>query len=185
MLNVARAASDLHVQANTIRNHLELLEAGFLINRIEAERPAEHRVLSAHPRIVTADTGLATWAARAWSGRLSAALTGSLFETQVAHDLLALSDADNDRVVVRHWRDNRRRVEVDLLLVHPDGRYVPIEVKMASSVNPSDARGLLAFIDAAGARCARAVLIYAGDRVVDLTQPDHSTAIIAVPFSLL
>ncbi len=185
LLNVTRAAGDLGIQANTVRNHLELLEAGFLVERIEAERPSEHRVLSAHPRVIACDTGLAVWAARAWSGQLSAALTGSLFETQVAHDLAALADANQNRIVLRHWRDNRRRVEIDLLLVHPDGRYVPVEVKAASSVNPQDAKGLMAFADRIDSRCHRAVLIYSGDRVVDLAPRDYHTAITAVPFCLL
>ncbi len=185
LLNVARAASDLGVQANTVRNHLELLEAGFLLHRIEAERPAEHRVVSAHPRVIASDTGLATWAARAWSGRISAALIGSLFETQVAHDLLALADAGKHRVVVRHWRDNRRQFEVDLLLVHPDGTYVPVEVKAASSVNPRDTKGLVAFAQSVGSRCSRAVLIYTGDRLLDLTPSGSHTEITAVPFSLM
>lgn len=185
LLNVARAADELGVQANTVRNHIELLEAGFLLERIEAERPSEQRVVSAHPRVIAADTGLATWAARGWTGQLSAALRGSLFETQVAHDLSALADAHQDRIVVRHWRDNRRSVEVDLLLVHPDGRHVPIEVKVASSVHPRDVRGLTAFAETAGSRCTRAILIYTGDKVLDLSQPSDPTQIYAIPFSLL
>ena len=35
--------------------------------------------------------------------------------------------------------------EVDLLLVHADGRAVPIEVKSANAVGPADAAGLSAF----------------------------------------
>ncbi len=185
ILNIARAANDLGLQANTVGSHLDLLEASFLLTRIEADRPSEHRVLSAHPRVITSDTGLATWAARGWSGELPAALTGSLFETQVAHDLLALADADSNRIVVRHWRDNRKKVEVDLLLVHPDGRYVPVEVKASTSVRPDDAKGLLAFADRVGQACEQGVLVYGGSRVIDLTPRNHHSKITAVPFSQL
>ena len=121
LLNFARAASDLAVQASTVRHHLELLEACFLLFRVEADRPAEHRVVAAHPRVFAADPGLATWAARALASPGSAALRGSLAETVVAHDLAAQAGAHPDRIALRHWRDERNRREVDLLLVHPDG----------------------------------------------------------------
>jgi hypothetical protein len=92
-----------------------------------------------------------------------------LTETLVAHDLGALADAGSQRVVLRHWRDNRNQREVDLLVVHPDGRTVPIEVKASTSVGPDDTAGLRAYMDAAGQQCERAILIYEGDRIVDLT----------------
>jgi uncharacterized protein len=184
LLNFSRAASDLGMQANTIRAQLEMLEACFLLFRVEAERPAEHRVVVAHPRVFATDVGLATWAARAWSKPMSAALLGSLTETLVAHDISALAHASADRIVVRHWRDERNQTEVDLLLVHPDGRYVPIEVKASTTVGPGDTRGLRAFATAAPDEFVRGVLIYEGERVVDLSPPG-GPEIVAVPRGLL
>jgi uncharacterized protein len=184
LLNFSRAASELGVQANTVRAHLEILEASFLLFRAEAERPAEHRVVVAHPRVFATDVGLATWAARAWSKPMSAALLGSLTETLVARDLSAVANAHRDRVVVRHWRDERNRNEIDLLLVHPDGRHVAIEVKASTSVGPDDTRGLRAFAEAFPVSCVRAVLIYEGPMVKDLSSP-KGPSILAVPRALL
>jgi uncharacterized protein len=181
LLNTARAANDLNMQASTVRNHLELLEACFLLVRSEADRPMELRVVTSHPRVYAADAGLATWAARAWARQPAAVFAGALMETSVAHDLMAHADAHPDRIVVRHWRDDRNKREVDALLVHPDGRYVAIEVKASTSVGPGDTHGLLAFANAAGPRCHRCVVLYAGDRVLDLTPPNHPCQISAVP----
>jgi uncharacterized protein len=184
LVNLARTASDLGVQANTVRNHLEMLEGCFLLMRVEAERGTEARVLTAHPRVFAADVGLATWAARAWTGSVSASLRGALLETVVAHDVIAQANASVDRVLVRHWRDQRNQHEVDLLLVHPDGRSVPIEVKASSTVGPDDARGLRIYMQDAGDSCPRGVLVYEGERVVRLSARG-SPEIVAVPRALL
>jgi uncharacterized protein len=184
LLNFSRAANELGMQANTVRAHLEILEAGFLLFRAEAERPSEHRVVVAHPRVFSTDVGLATWAARAWAKPMSAALLGSLSETLVAHDLSALANAHRDRIVVRHWRDERNRSEVDLLLVHPDGRHVAIEVKASTSAGPADTRGLRAFAETFPDSCTRAILVYEGTSVKDLS-PAKGPSILAVPRALL
>jgi predicted AAA+ superfamily ATPase len=181
LLNIARAASELSIQAVTLRRQIEMLEACFLLFRVEAHRPAEHRVVTAHPRLFATDVGLATWASRAWLSPLAATALGMLTETLVAHDLAALADAGSQRVVLRHWRDNRNQREVDLLMVHPDGRTIPIEVKASTSVGPDDTAGLRAYVDEVGPACERAILIYEGDRVVDLTPTDTQTQIVAVP----
>ncbi len=185
LLNLARAASELTMQAATVRNHIDLLEASFLLYRIEAHRPAEHRVVTAHPRLFAADTGLATWAARTWAHQPNAALLGSLTESLVAHDVVAAAEASADRIVVRHWRDARNLKEVDLLLTHPDGRFVPIEVKASSSAGPASTLGLQAFISEAGNTCQRALVIYEGNRILDLTPPRGPTQILAIPRNLL
>lgn len=184
VLNAARAASELGMQAATVRGHVELLEAAFLMTRIEAHRPAEHRVLTAHPRIIASDPGLAAWAARAWAAPPSAVLLGSLTETVVAHDLIADADAALERIVVRHWRDRRNHKKIDLLLVHPDGRLVAVEVKASSSTGPADTSGLRAFAAEAGDACVRGIVVYEGDAVIDLT-PSGGPSMVAVPRTLL
>jgi uncharacterized protein len=185
LLNLARAANELGAQAATVRSQIELLEAAFLLTRVEAHRPAEHRVLTAHPRIYASDVGLASWASRAWTGPLSAALFGSLTESAVAHDVIAAADAHAERITVRHWRDQRNKQEVDLLLLHPNGSFVAIEMKASTSVGPDDAMGLRAFAADAGEACVRGVVIYNGDRVVNLSSPDAPTPMVGVPRSLL
>ncbi len=183
--NLARAASELGLQAATVRSQLEILEAGFLVRRAEAERPAEHRVVTAHPRVFAADIGLAAWASRARLTSPSATTLGALAETAVAHDLMAQADASAHRIEVRHWRDTRSQREVDLLLVHPDGRYVPVEVKASTVVGPGDAQGLAHFARTHPERCHRGVLVYEGERVVDLTPAGSPREIVAVPRVLL
>lgn len=118
-----------------------MLEACFLLFRVEAERPSEHKVVIAHPRLFATDVGFAAWAAR-------------------------------------------NTHEVDLVLVHPGGRLVAVEVKASTSVGPADAQGLARFAASEPERLVRGIVVYEGSRVLTLSAPgDHQ--ILAVPRSLL
>jgi len=180
-LNLARAASELAMQAATVKSHIEILEAGFLLTRFEAHRPSEHRVVTAHPKIMTTDAGLATWASRARDAPPTAAVVGWITETVVGHELAAAAASHNGAIVVRHWRDNRAQTEVDFLMCHPDGRYVPVEVKASSTVGPADTKGLQAFAAEAPRTTTRGIIIYQGDRIIDLTPPDSPVPFVALP----
>ena len=180
-LNLARAASDLSMQAATVRNHIEVLEAGFMLTRLEAHRPSEHRVVTAHPKIMATDAGLATWASRAWDQPPSAAVTGWITETVVGHNLAAAAASHPEPVILRHWRDKRSQAEVDFLLCHPNGKYVPVEVKASSTISPADTKGLQAFIAETHLNTKRGIITYQGDTVIDLTPPSSDIQLVALP----
>lgn len=184
LFNATRMASELSFKADTVTAYLEQLEASFLLFRAEAHRPSEHKVLTAHPRIFCGDVGLASWAMQLRiPGKLPDPLQrGSLLENRVAVALSATADWNDERIAVRHWRDQRAKVEVDLMLVHPDGRTVAIEVKSSSTVSPRDAHGLVAFAKANAESFTAGFLVYGGDRVVDLSPKGmRSRSILAVP----
>lgn len=185
-LNIGRMANELQIKADTARSYLEALEACFLLFRAEAHRPAEHRVLTAHPRVYATDVGLATWAARMIDRPATPTEVGALLENDVAVTLASSCEWGPQHIVVRHWRDDRAKREVDLLLVHPDGRAVPIEIKSAEQVGPADTEGLLAFATANRPAFHRGYLIYQGQRVIDLSPPDMpDRSVVAVPVGYL
>lgn len=185
-LVMSRAASELGMKADTVRSHIEALDAAFLLTTAQAHRPSEHKVLTAHPRTFACDTGLAAWAMGLGSRPPTPLERGSLMENRVAIELAATLDWTSSRIVLRHWRDRRSKKEVDLLLVHADGRAVPIEVKSANAVGPADAAGLSAFAAENRDRFHRGFVVYDGNRVLDLS-PSHlpNRSILAVPFDTL
>jgi uncharacterized protein len=186
LLNIGRAANDLTIAAPTVRAYLEQLEASFLLQRAEAHRPAEHKVLTAHPRVYATDTGLAAWAMRVVEQPPTPSQLGSLLENRVATALSASIDWRPDRIIMRHWRDDRAQNEVDLLAIHPDGRTVPIEVKAAVTVSPSDASGLVSYATGNPDHFHRGVLVYQGERLIDLSAPGRpARSIVAVPVGRL
>jgi uncharacterized protein len=181
-LNGARAASELGMKVDTVQQYLLSLENSFLLFRAEAHRPSEHKVLTAHPRIFATDVGLASWASRTIDSKPNAALLGSLLENQIAHALAATTEWTPDRIVLRHWRDQRAQREVDMLLVHPDGRTVAVEVKASSVVGPADTEGLVAYASENADSFVRGIVAYSGHRTIDLSpQGMPNRSILAVP----
>jgi uncharacterized protein len=185
-LNLTRAADELQVRADTARGYIESLEASFLVFRVEAHRPVEHKVLTAHPRLHPTDVGLGAWASHVIDAEPSAAILGGLLESQVAHDLAATLDWQDPRISLRHWRDQRSKHEVDLLLVHDDGRAIPIEVKSSISIGPDATKGIEAFAQSNSNAFVRGVVAYCGTRAIDLS-PIHlpPRSILALPIDRL
>jgi predicted AAA+ superfamily ATPase len=167
ILNLSRAASDLGVRVETIRNHLSICEARFLIDIAGAHRPREHQTVVAHPRLFAADPALAAWAAETSATRLvrDSQLAGALLENFVAHELAAQAEWSPTPATLLHWRDARAKKEVDLVVRSTDGDMIAIEVKSASTVSDRDTAGLRAFADRAGDRAVRSIVVYTGRAV--------------------
>ena len=135
-LNASKMANELGVAVNTIRRWLEALQQCYLVELIlPYSRNAGARVIKA-PKIYTVDAALALAAARETTP------TGFHLETLVAGDLLVWKDGGPTRDLY-HWRLGTGQ-EVDFILV--EGRkLLPVEVKSAQTVDPSDARHLRTF----------------------------------------
>ena len=107
---------------------------------------------------------------------------GSLFENRVALNVISTVDWSEERIAVRHWRNQKKKQEVDLLLVHPNGKTVPIEVKSSRQVGPENTRGLVAYAAEYTPIFYAGYVVYGGTRVVDLTPPGlPPRSILAVP----
>ena len=160
LLNVSNVANDLAANRETISQRLAALESSFLLHALAAHRPEEHRSLIAHPKIHATDVGLAAWAARV-DDNPPAREYGAMVETFVVNELAAQAGWSLDEVVLRHWRDTARKLEVDTVLLHPDGTSIAIEVKGAADVRPDDLAGLRHYLTSVpGAK--RGVVFYTG-----------------------
>jgi len=117
-------------------------------------------------RLISFDTGVGSVI-----GRLDvpAEDLGSLVETFVLNELRAQASWSSREATIEFvfWR-YRDRAEVDIVLVHPDGGIVAIEVKMSSQPLPAHTRGLASFRQRYERpdRPVRTYVFYLGDRVV-------------------
>lgn len=87
---------------------------------------------------------------------------GFLFESLVAHDLIAYAGAMGAQV--RHYHDDKD-LEADLILEADDGSWVPVEVKLGASQVDAAAKNLLAVkdkLERAGYRPPSALLVIVG-----------------------
>jgi uncharacterized protein len=176
LLNYDGLSRDLGVPTSTLRSHTDLLEALFLIRRVA---PWHHSLLSRAlktPKSYITDSGLLAHLLGADETRIEHddTISGMLFKSFVAMELLRQAEWQPEPVKLSHYRDKDGR-EVDLILERRDGTVIGVHVKAAASVKPSDFRGLRRIRDALGDKFKAGALIYTGANT--LPTDDRLTAI--------
>lgn len=160
-LNASDIASDLAIPARTMSGYLARLETAFLLRLVPAWSTNLSAKVVRRPKLFICDVGLAAHLQGATTTSLTKsgpAAIGPLLETLVATELLRqLSWADTP-ATLGHFRD-RSGVEVDLVLEHPDGRIVGVEIKATSSPRAEDLRGLRFLAERLGDRFAFGCLL--------------------------
>ena len=162
-LNIDGLGRSLGTPASTVRRHLDLLEALFLVRRVPAWTSNLLARSIRQPKLHITDTGLLATLLGADERRLASQpeLGGAFYETFVAAELARQISWLNDRPQMFHFRDRDQR-EVDILLEHRDGSVTAVEVKASATVHHRDFRGLGHLRDKLGARFKAGALIYAG-----------------------
>lgn len=160
-LNVSAIANELGLPSRTVDGYLELLAQAFLIERIPAWSTNLSRKVIRRPKLVVTDTGLAAHLLQANQSTTDrpGGPFGQLLETFVANELRKQLAWSEHTPSIWHFRD-RDGAEVDLVLEHPDGRVVGIEVKATSSPALNDLRGLRFLADRLGDRFHFGVLLH-------------------------
>ena len=140
--------------------------------RLPAYAVNRTRRLIKAPNLYWCDTALAMFL----SGESE--LRGAHLENQVLCDLLAWRDVQTRRPEVLYCR-TATGLEVDLVVETPT-RLLPIEVKAAARVRPSDARGLEAFLDEYPELTDGGLLLYGGHELYPVTR-----RVLAVPWHVM
>ncbi|MGF1661293.1 MAG: ATP-binding protein [Kineosporiaceae bacterium] len=176
-LNVADVADAMALPSRTVSGYLAHLATAFLVHLLPPWSTNVTARVVKRPKLVLVDSGLAAHLLGATAESLAvpgSAHLGRLVETFAAGEILRIAAATGSRIDVRHFRD-RDGAEVDLVLEHPDGRVVGLEVKATSTPRSTDFRGLRLLADRLGDRFAYgAVLCLApeatpfGDRLAAL-----------------
>ena len=172
-LNVASIARDIGIPAKTIDGYLALLANAFIITLLPAWSTNLSAKVVRAPKLHLVDPGLAGHLMGATPAPPGTQPTwiGPLLETFVASEIRRQLAWSRQPPSMWHFRD-RSGPEVDIVLEHPDGRIVGIEVKASSTIAPRDLRGLTYLRDRLGTRFHRGVVLStapeavpAGDRI--------------------
>lgn len=142
LLNVSDLARSLGVSSHTVANDLDVLEATFMIRRLQPYHVKIQKRMTKSPKLYLRDTGLLHFLAGlrqpseldTWSRR------GSSFEGLVIEELAAWATERWVRPGIFFWR-TQAGGEVDLLL-EAGSRIIPIEVKASAAVDSRDLAGL-------------------------------------------
>lgn len=142
-LNVASISSELGLPSRATDGYLTLLSNAFVLLLLPAWSTNLSSKVVHRPKLLLTDSGLAahlTGATVKSVDRPTGPL-GPLLETFVANELRKQLTWAESGASMWHFRD-RSGPEVDIVLEHPDGRIVGIEVKATSSPTSADLSGL-------------------------------------------
>ena len=171
LLNYADVARDLAVPLTTLRRHVGLLTAAYLVQELPAWSINIPKRLVKAPKALITDSGLAAHLLGVTLGDPAAGQggreTGALVETFVGTELLKQIGWHDPALTLHHFRTHIGE-EVDFVLEAPDGTIAGVEVKLSSTISSGDVRGLKTLREAAGERFRRGVVLHAGDAVVPI-----------------
>lgn len=161
-LNVTSIANELGVPERTTRGYLALLATAFLLQTVPAWSTNLSKKVVRRPKLTLNDSGLAAHliGVSPSTAPQPGGPIGQLLETFVTNELSKQLAWSANKPSIWHFRD-RSGVEVDLVLEHPDGRIVGIEVKATSTPRGGDLRGLRFLADRLGDRFHYGVLLSA------------------------
>lgn len=160
LINVADLARSLAVSSHTVAGDLDVLEATFMIRRLQPYFANVQKRLTKSPKVYVRDTGLLHYLAglrrpgelETWPRR------GHSFEGLVVEELTAWAERALIRPEFYFWR-TQAGAEVDLLI--RDGqRVLPVEIKLGSAVDARSLSGLRQCM--ADLKLRRGYVVYSG-----------------------
>jgi predicted AAA+ superfamily ATPase len=164
LLNLSGLAIDCGISHNTAASWLSVLEASFIIHRLEPYHANFGKRLVKTPKLYFYDSGLAAWLLGIQSAAQLAVhpQRGPLFETWAVAELLKARYSRGLGSNLFFWRDRGGR-EVDLL-IEQGATLVPVEIKSGQTVQPDFFRGIEDWRRISGQEQGEAWLVFGGDR---------------------
>ncbi len=162
ILDAASLANDVGVSSHTIAHWLSILEASFIIFRLQPYFENFGKRLIKSPKLYFTDTGLLCWLLGIESETQLARdpLYGGIFENMVILEALKYRLNRGKDAGAYYFRDNHAN-EVDLVLTY--GRKLKaIEIKSAQTFSSHFLKGVHYFRTLTGDRALKGGVIYSG-----------------------
>jgi predicted AAA+ superfamily ATPase len=164
LLNHDAISNALGISATTVKSWLSILEASFIIFRLQPYYENFGKRIIKSPKLYFYDVGLASYLMD-YRDKKELAYTparGSLMENFVILEIIKLHLNRGIEPSMYFYRDNNQH-EVDLI-IKSGTRLIPIEIKSSQTFNPSFLKGLTYFQNLVKERCDQGYLIYAGQQ---------------------
>jgi predicted AAA+ superfamily ATPase len=164
VLNSHSLSNELGISYHTVLSWLSILEASFLIFRLQPYFENFGKRIIKSPKLYFTDTGLASYLLDIHhvTQMERDPLRGSLAENFVVTEFIKNRLNQGFEPSFYYYRDSNQN-EVDLL--YKSGQFLfPIEIKSSQTFNSHFLKGLAYFKQLVGDRCPRGVLIYAGEQ---------------------
>ena len=179
LLSPSELARDAKLPVATVSRYLSLFETSFIITRLNPYLRNRASRLIKSPKLYLSDSGLACYLTglNRIEFTSSQPLTGSMFETYIAQNLLSLIQGRWPSACLYFWSVQGRN-EVDFI-IEVNNHCIALEIKSGTRWQEQDLSGLKAFLTATP-HCKAAILGYNGTEIVKLGEK-----IWALPLSLI
>lgn len=164
IFNSHSLSNELGVTHNTVRNWLSVLEASFLVFRLQPYYENFGKRIIKSPKLYFTDTGLASYLLdiREISQIERDPLRGSLVENLVILECFKNQLNKGIEPSLFYYRDSNNN-EIDLLF-KSGSKLIPIEIKSAKTFNSEFLKNLKYFENISASRFSRGYLIYSGEQ---------------------
>lgn len=163
VLNLSNLGDDAGVSHSTARDWIAVLEAAFLVHRLQPYYRSFSKRLIKTPKLYFTDPGLAAWLLGIHTVEQLAfhPLRGALFETFIITEFLKSRLNAARTPSLYFWRE-RGGFEIDAVI--EDGPWLhPVEIKSGSTATSEMSRSLRRWPQIAGEAAGRGTLVYGGD----------------------
>lgn len=181
LVNYSSLGRALGLDDKTVKAHVELLRALFLVYRLMPWSTNLGARQVKTPKLLLTDSGMASSLVGADAARYAApdqgALAGMLLETFVIMELVKQATWSSDAVELYFYRDTEKR-EVDVVIESAAGDVAAVGAKTATNVTSADIRGLELLRRKLGTRFKAGIVVYSGEHTLPIAD-----RIWAVPLS--
>ncbi|NQY80481.1 MAG: ATP-binding protein [Candidatus Caenarcaniphilales bacterium] len=168
LLNKESISNDVGIDASTVERWISILEASYILFRLEPYHANINKRLIKSPKIYFYDTGLASFLLDIESeGHVSShPLKGNLFENMIVMEFLKARFNQGKTNNLNFYRDKSK--EVDLIL-RDASKFTAVEIKYSETIKESLWSSLDYLSKLFPNECKQRVLVYGGQNVQERT----------------
>ena len=184
ILKYSSLSKHLNIKDMTVKSDIEILEALFLVKRLNPYFTNRGKREIKAPKIQFIDTGLVAHLVDIDAHTLivqEREMLGNLIENFIYVELLKHSTYAKKSTKIYHYRD--ANYEVDLVLEQRDAKIVAIEIKSSATIKPQYTRGLLKLAQNAKENFLQGYIFYGGSEFLPIFKDGYTFW--CIPFGVL
>jgi predicted AAA+ superfamily ATPase len=184
ILKYSSIAKHLNIKDMTVKSDIEILQALYLVKRVNPYFTNKGKREIKAPKIQFIDTGLVSYLLDVDVDTLilsQRTVLGNLIENYVYSELLKHTTYSSKSTKIYHYRDGD--FEVDLVLEQNNGNIIGIEVKSTATIKSSDLRGLVKLAQNSSDSFICGYIFYGGNEILPISKDGYDFWMI--PLSVL
>lgn len=172
LLDLTSLGNDCGISHTTARGWINILEASFILFRLQPHYKNFNKRLVKSPKLFFYDTGLLCYLLNIDSAKLlnTHYLRGGIFESFVISELIKNRLNANKDPSIYFWRDHQGH-EIDCIIEEGE-KLVPIEIKSSKTINSSFFSSLNYWSELAKECSKKGFLVYAGEQGQNRSQAE-------------